>query len=189
MIKLADFVMDARGARLERERQYHPGDADTFYETHGFSPDGRKIIFSASIGRQHPLDIDIWTIDLATGKATPLTGTPGEWDEHAQYSPSGRTIVWMSSRGYPMKFPEKVSTGRAWAKDLRTDYWLMNADGSNQTRLTYFNEPGYPESGGPTIASDVSWNKDGTKLVALVAAAGREAVGPRIVLIELSRPQ
>jgi Tol biopolymer transport system component len=188
VIKVAAFVVDARGARLENERQYHPGDDDTFYETHDFSPDDGKIIFSASIGRSHPLDIDIWTIDLATGKPTRLTDSPGEWDEHAHYSPSGKKIVWMTSKGYPMKLPEKAGTGRTWATDLRTDYWMMDPDGSNQTRLTYFNEPGYPEYSGPSIASDNSWNKDGTKMIALVAAAGREAVGPRIVLIELNRP-
>jgi hypothetical protein len=32
-----------------------------------------------------------------------------------------------------------------------TDWWLMDADGSDQRRLTHFNLPGYPEGSGSAV--------------------------------------
>ena len=56
-LRLAELVVDGRGARLVNERTLRPrGDPNTFYESHGFSPDGQTLIFSASIGRAHPFD-------------------------------------------------------------------------------------------------------------------------------------
>ena len=34
---------------------------------------------------------------------------------------------------------------------LQGDWWLMDADGSHQRRLTHFNLPGYPEGSGPLL--------------------------------------
>ncbi|MDR7516306.1 MAG: hypothetical protein QN212_03045 [Armatimonadota bacterium] len=184
-LKLAELVIDGRGARLSGERTLRPrGDAETFYESHGFTPDGGTIIFSASIGRGHPFDLDIWTMDIATGRLTNLTNTPGEWDEHAQLSPDGRTLVWMTNRGYPIPPREFSQYGRT----LRTDYWLMDRDDGRQRRLTYFNEPTAPEyAGGRTIVADAAWNREGDRLVAtMVVFAGREATH-RIVLLDVAR--
>jgi Tol biopolymer transport system component len=84
-----------------------------------------------------------------------------EWDEHAQVSPSGKKIVWMTSKGY--KLPDNPN-------HVQTDFWMMNLDGSEKKRLTFFNEPGHAEYLGKTyaIAGDSSWNADGTCLAALV---------------------
>ncbi len=92
---------------------------------------GRTAIFSASMGRAHPFDLDIWTMVLRTGRLRNLTDTPEECDEHAQLSPDGRTIVWMTNRGYPVP----VRDFSRYGATLRTDYWLMDADGSRQRRL------------------------------------------------------
>src|SRR5260370_42163402 len=114
---------------------------------HGFSPDGKKIIFSSSIGGANAIDLDVWTMELATGEMTNLTKAPGEWDEHGHFSPSGKKIAYISTRGYP--FPGLLT----WKQTARLDWWLMNADGSEPGRLTYFNEPGHPRYvGAPAVA-------------------------------------
>ncbi|HXH06760.1 MAG TPA: hypothetical protein VNI83_09225 [Vicinamibacterales bacterium] len=183
-LRLADLVMNDREVRLANVRTLRPlGGPDTFYESHGFAPDGRTVIFSASIGRAHPFDLDIWTMDLGTGRLRNLTNTPGEWDEHAQISPDGRTIVWMTNRGYPVPLRDFSWYGAT----LRTDYWLMDIDGGRQRRLTFFNERGAPEyAGGRTIAADSSWNRTGDALVAtLIVFTGRQSAR-RIVRLDLA---
>jgi len=104
--------------------------------------------------------MDVYTLDLHTHDVKNLTRTPHEWDEHAHYSPSGKHIVWMSSRNLP------APTG---PEDLETDYWIMDADGSNQRRLTFFNDkdsPDYIKDG--VTASDFAWSPDGTKIAAVL---------------------
>jgi Tol biopolymer transport system component len=183
-LRLADLLLGPGSPRLGTVRTLRPhGGPDTFYESHGFSPDGRTILFSASIGREHPFDLDIWSMDLATGRLVNLTDTPGEWDEHAHFSPDGGRIVWMTNRGYPVPVEAFSDYGRT----LRTDYWLMDADGTDQRRLTFFNEPTAPEyAGGRTIVADVAWNRDGTRLVATIIVFARSRPSHRIVLLDLA---
>lgn len=183
-LRLAELVVDGRGARLVNERTLRPrGDPNTFYESHGFSPDGQTLIFSASIGRAHPFDLDIWTLDLRTGTLRNLTDSPGEWDEHAQISPDGQTVMWMTNRGYPIPVREFSRYGAT----LRTDYWLMDLHGRKQRRLTYFNEPGQPEyAGGRTIAADNAWNRTGDASVATMIVFGPRGPSRRIVRLDLA---
>jgi Tol biopolymer transport system component len=116
-----------------------------FYEVHGFSRDDSKILFSSNFEAKHRLENDIYVLDLRSKRLTRLTS--GGWNEHAQYSPDGRYIAWMSN-----------------ADDAKggADYWIMNADGSNKRRLTFFNRKGSPEyRGGKTMVADIAWRPDG----------------------------
>ncbi len=179
VLKLADFAFDNNhGPTLQNITILEPcSQKGIFYESHGFSPDDSKIIFSANIGRKSRVDLDIWTMDLNTGRLTQLTDTAGVWDEHAQYSPDGKKIVWISSQGFDFR-PTKN-----WGETLLTEFWIMDATGANKHRLTYFNEPGFPEyTGERTICADSAWNNDGTKLI------GSQRVGKRnrIILIDMS---
>jgi Tol biopolymer transport system component len=73
------------------------------------------------------------------------------YNEHASFSPDGRHIVWMSSQ-------DNRNNG--------TDWWLMDADGSHQRRLTHFNLPGYPEGSGVAVfACLVHWASNGVQLL------------------------
>jgi Tol biopolymer transport system component len=184
VLKIADFVIDDAGPRLENEISYRPrGENNTFYESHDFTPDDKKVIFSADIGREDKFDMDIWIMDLETLELTQLTDSIYVWDEHAQISPDGKKIVWISSQGYEWPASDK------WAQTLKTDYWIMDIDGSNKQRLTFFNEPGYPEYNPQEriIAADSSWSEDGTKIVATLGVMkGLRPKGRRIVMIELN---
>jgi hypothetical protein len=158
VLKLAEFEITPAGEpRLGTVRTLIPGGKPTFFESHGFSPDDRKIIYSGT----PDVGMEIYTLDLVTGQVERLTDSPRAWDEHAQFSPDGRKIAWMSSEG--LRF-------RVWPFDLQADFWWMNADGSGKQRLTYFHEKGHPHRLAEdfVVAADIAWSPDGKSLLALV---------------------
>jgi hypothetical protein len=58
---------------------------------------------------------------------------------------------------------------------LKTEFMLMDADGSYLQQLTHFNVPGYPESQGRRIVAAIAWFiGDGSRLYAAV-------MGPELV--------
>jgi Tol biopolymer transport system component len=180
-LHVADFAIVNGAPQIRNERVMQPGRQRKMYESHGFSPDGRWVIFSGNLEpRQEEIHADIYLLNLETTELKNLTSTQKEWDEHAHFSPDGRTIVWMSSKDQPYKLR---------AGDLKTDYWLMNPDGSNKRRLTYFNQKGHPhfiDKG--AAAADSSWSPDGRRLAAYVITDVRK--GGRIVMIDVdARPR
>ena len=173
-LRVADFVVGGDGPRIERQQTFQPGQQHQFYESHGFSADGRELLFSGNLERGVALG-DIYLYDPKNGELRNLTQSPGDWDEHAHFSPDGRTIIWMSSKDIP---------GKVRAEKLHTDYWMMNAGGSNKRRLTYFNTPGHPESvDGGLTAADFAWSPEGDRIAAYLITDVRK--GGKIVMINL----
>jgi hypothetical protein len=109
-------------------------------------------------------------------------GEAAEWEDHSQLSPAGDVYAYISSEPY------SVSPDAATALfTVKTDLWLMNADGSGPQRITYFNEPGHPDYlGVRAIASEMRWSPDGTR-VALRLQTPTLAVRNHIYVVELSR--
>ncbi len=160
VIRLADFVVAEAGPRLDNIRTLTPlltGRGGAFYETHGFSPDGRALIYSSDVER----GLKLYLHDLRSGSTRRLTEDPRVWDEHAIFSPDGRRIVHMSSRG--LRF-------RVSPFDLQAEFWLMDGDGRNQHRLTYFHQPGHAHfrPGDFAVAADSAWRWDGKAFAGLV---------------------
>ncbi len=85
---------------------------------HGWSPDGKTLAYCA--GRQigDSMEWDVYTCPVAGGEETRLTDAPG-LNDGPEYSSDGKTI-WFNS----------VRTGLMQA-------WKMNADGSEQTQMTF----------------------------------------------------
>jgi TolB protein len=81
---------------------------------HGWSPNGKQLIFTG----QRNIVFDIWSIDIATKKETPITSTP-TLDDGPEYSPDGKYIYFNSVRTGTMKL------------------WRMKADGSDQEQVTF----------------------------------------------------
>lgn len=178
-LKVADFVEKNGVPQLGKVATYQPGEKPRFYESHGFSLDDAKILFSANPDEQAQLGFDIYSLDLPTQKLTRLTHTPDEWDEHSIISPDGTKIVWMSSQGIENPDLRKV----------KADFWIMNSDGSEQQRLTYFNDsnaPDYVPISGGVVAADSSWSPDGTKLVVNFKTDRANRTGP-IAIIEFGQ--
>ena len=167
-LKVADFRVVAGRPELFNARTYQPGTVHRFYESHGFTPDDKNILFAANMEEQSETGFDIYKMNLATGKFANLTSTPNVWDEHGQISPNGKKIVWVSSQG--LKVPE-------------LDMWIMDADGSNKRRLTYF-EDDRAESlyGFGGAIADSSWSPDGKKLVAFVITDDKVSLGKTIII-------
>jgi Tol biopolymer transport system component len=169
-IKLSDFMVKNGIPALSNIKTLTPGKQKQWYETHGFSPDGRKIIFSGNLLKGQPdTGMDIYTIDTKTSKVTPLTHSFHRWDEHAHYSPDGKKIIWIASVN---RFSPKK-----WRKTMQAEYFVMNADGTNKQQLTYFNTPGHPHysifNGKRVICADSAWNAEGDKIMASIAVDGK----------------
>ena len=160
VIRLADFRDDGGAPRLENIRTLTPllsGRGGAFYETHGFSPDGRSLIFSSDVER----GLKIYTFDLASGTSRKLTHEPRDWDEHSIFAPDGGRILFISSRG--LKFS-------AQPFELQTEFWLMGADGGQPRRITYFHQPGHKHHRAADfqVAADSAWREDGRAFAGLV---------------------
>lgn len=83
---------------------------------HGFSPDGKHMVYTA--GRKRPGDLDIYKISIDTGEEVRLTDAPG-LDDGSEYTPDGKYIYFNSSRTGTMQI------------------WRMKPDGSQQEQLTF----------------------------------------------------
>jgi Tol biopolymer transport system component len=168
-LMVADFSDSGGKPSLARVRSFAPG-GKAFYENHGFSPDGSQLIFTSSFEAKSRLDSNIYVMDIATEKLMRMTDEG--WNEHAHYSPDGRFIVWMSNRGLSSRGAE---------------YWIMDSDGSNKRRLTYFNEKGHPQYVGPnTMVADFSWRPDGKAFGAYTGGKVITAsTAEKILLIEI----
>ncbi len=171
-LMVADFRVDGGNPRLDNIRSYEPG-GTAFYENHGFSPDGSRLIFSSNFEARKRIESHIYTLDLQTEKLNRLTTE--NYNEHALYAPDGKHIVWMTT-----------TDNRRGG----TDYWIMDSDGSNKRRLTWFNQKGHPEyTGERVIAADSSWRSDGKAFAGYCNEGGplEPKEGPvKIVLIELN---
>jgi len=178
-IMIADFI-ETPYPHLENVKSFRPL-GKVWYEAHQFSPDGSKILCTISAGNKPYHNYDIWEMDIATQRLKRLTFSANVWDEHAHYSPDGTKICWVSSEGYTY-VPER------WTSTLKTDLWLMNRDGSQKRRLTYFNEPGYPEyRGEPVIVSDNTWSPDGNKILATLVFPRKGRRFSQIVIIDVQK--
>lgn len=165
------FTVSADGVpSLSNIRYFTPGANHYYYEPHGFSLDNQTVFF---MGNMEPgearLGMDIYSFHLATGKLTNLTNTLDAWNEYPEPMLYGHKLVYMST----------VDT-RRYQGHAECDLWIMNYDGSDKRRLTFFNDPKSPEYMPEGICLDVhQWNADGSQLVAFKndVAAHRRSIG------------
>lgn len=180
-LKSADFSITPEGPKLTNIREHQPN-VKAFYENHGFSKDGKKILFSSSYEARWHLDNNLYDVELSTGKVTNLSGKnyrDRSYDEHAQYTPDGKYIVWGTNRDNSNK---------------GMDYWIMEADGTNQRRLTYFNHPTknkHLPKGKTYTAVDLSFHPSGKKILAWIFTDWIEQIGFNAIieLNELDDPK
>jgi Tol biopolymer transport system component len=179
-MRLADLIWEAGTPHLRNIVEFAPLGTDVFYETHGVTQDER-ILFSASLPHGSPMDV--YSYEMASGGLANLSDTPDVWDEHAQITPDGSKIYWISSQDVPLQRDYFVPY---------TDVWRMNPDGSNQERVTYFNDPNAPEyypSG--MVTGDISFEAGGGRFVVKLEItnpnppAGQRTFVERVALITL----
>ncbi len=165
-IKLANFSVSGSEIAVSGIADLTPGQF-LFYETHGFSPDGKSIIFTGMPPKGTCADFDIYTYNLETDSLKCLTNpSQRQWDEHAHFTPDGRHIVWMSSMGSGQS-PAKMNQFQ-----VKTDYWIMNADGTNKKQISFFNSPKAFSKQKRVICSDLAISGDGKYLFGYVQDPG-----------------
>ena len=132
-------------------------------EPGNFSPDGKSLLITADIGMNDPQGMDQFILDITTGGLRNLTNSPKLWDEHGVFSPDGEKILFMSS------YPFRTSSLRHNTLFLKTEFMLMNKDGSGLQQLTHFNSPGYPETNTRpgSVAANGEWHPDGRTISVL----------------------
>ena len=182
ILRIAEFRFSmATGPRLSNIRDYNPGGGSSFFESHNFSPDDQTVLFTGN--QDGPLEIYEMIVD--SGAVKRLTyHSAYTWDEHAHYSPDGKKIIWMSSKG--LRFTVKPF-------HLETEFWIMNRDGSQQRQLTWFHTPGHPHylNKAFAVAADFDWSPDGSQIMGLVITERpdtRRRGSGLIVLIDLPAP-
>ncbi len=153
------WIMDANGTH-RHELTARPGGAPSYAFGPAFSPDGKHIAYSdypsGSAGPNPLVGIEVYVMNVdGTGKrrlttttvgATTATGTVIKWSIRPAYSPDASKIVYASTQGG------------------NSEIWVMNADGTGRTQLT-FNIHGNGSEG--PDANFPSYSPDGTKIVFL----------------------
>ena len=115
------YLMNAGGGNVRRLTNNSQIDANP-----SWSPDGTRLVFERCCVNGTS---NIYTIDVATRVEMALTGPPTQGFDPS-WSPDGTRIAYVS-----------FGTG-----DRNIDVWVMNADGSSQTRLT--------NAAGPDLSPD-----------------------------------
>lgn len=149
VIKTADFVVDSGVPKFQNIKTFEPR-GSAFYETYGFSPDGKRIIFCSNWDVRYWWLSRIYTIDAETGGDLREL-TENDYNEHACFFNDGKWIIWMSN---------------SCATRQGTDWWIMHPDGTMKQRLTYFNEPAFPAyNGHKKWCGLVSFSPDDKKFI------------------------
>jgi Tol biopolymer transport system component len=167
-VMVADFVSDAGGMRLVNQRRVVHD--TTWWETHGFTADNRRIITTNT--RAGFNSTDIYSIDLLTGFRERLTSNL-TWDEHAHLSPDGGKMSWISSRYQPAAVAALNDGSLSPILDFfwivpgisfefanppagyTTELSLMSTDGSHLQQLT----------NDGLVVADNQWSEDGRRII------------------------
>lgn len=115
-------------------------------EPGNFHPDGQQLLVSSDIGIVNAEGQDQFIINIVTGQVTNLNNSPMIWDEHGLWSPDGTKIVFMSS------YPYQADTNSYHTFSIKTEFMLMDPNGTNLQQLTHYCDTGFFESGGGIAA-------------------------------------
>ena len=124
-------------------------------EPGSFHPDNESLLLTGS-DQKDAEGMDQYILNIRTSRLTNLTNTSAVWDEHGVFSPDGEKIIFMSA------YPYRSDPNASKVLSIKTEFMMMNKDGSNLVQLTHFRQPGYPEysdQGG--IAATAEWSPDG----------------------------
>lgn len=158
-LKMADFKIISGVPQISNIITFDPRDS-VWYESHSFSADDHLISFTShqedSVAYYGDITI-MDTLDIGTTNYINLTNTPYIHDEHSHWSPDGNKISWMSG------------TYVGGLTTYKSELYLMDSNGANQTQLTHFTNSAYPEYIQDTVVTaDHYWSPDGKRIFGFV---------------------
>jgi WD40 repeat protein len=112
-----------------------------------FSPDGTTILFDGPGSGA----AELWVVNADGTNPHPIISTTG-----TEVTRTGLTIQWSTNGAYS---PDGTKIVYASTQSGRSEIWVMSADGSGQTQLTF------PDNANAPDANDPSWSPDGSKIV------------------------
>lgn len=140
--RLRGYLVNADGSNLRAL------DIDGWVEYPSFSPDGARIAYMGHEGG----DYEIFVADIATGATEQLTDNRGD-DGWPAWSPDGSSIAFKSELDDCAFRAAAEECWQAEPDDRHQDIWLMDADGSNQRRVS------------TEVGQFVAWSPDGRYLL------------------------
>lgn len=122
------YSVDTNGNNMQKLTDVKGYDAEATV-----SPKGDKIVFTST----RDGDIDIYTMNIDGSGVVRLTDEPG-YDGGAFFSPDGSKIVYRASRPQEGKELDDYRTllSQGLIRPSKLDLYVMDADGSNKTRVT-----------------------------------------------------
>ena len=100
-----------------------------------FSPDNVSLLLSGSVEKDAQ-GMDIYKLNIQTGRAVNLTNSPTVSDEHGVFSPDSEKIIFMSAHPY------RADPSASNMLSIKTEFMLMNEDGTGLTQLTHIRSRG-----------------------------------------------
>lgn len=165
-VHLADVDLSKSGEAILSNHQNVFENRPGFYETHGFRPNGDIVFSYTRNGR--PFVDDIYVAAPTDNRWKPLVKSPKTWDEHAQFSPSGQSMAFISSR---VNSDWKAPKSRA--NTLQTELYLHTQSGKTE-QLTRFNAVRDRR----ILVSDFAWDQTGNRIAFQVAPMAKGLLRP-----------
>ena len=176
----ADYIVENGAPRLQNPRTLFEPRAGNFVTFMGELPSGEWIL-AGNLSGQHEYGMDQYRYNPQSGTLINLQDTPEVWEEDASISPGSR-IVYMTNADSTFTFDFDDPN---WARQAMVrEYYVMDANGNQKERLTFFNEPSAPEYLGTrvlTVASDFS--PDGRYLAGTIGVDFGTGKRPELVLM------
>ncbi|MPZ19312.1 MAG: hypothetical protein GEV06_15565 [Luteitalea sp.] len=175
-VMTADFVTSDEVPELENERVLLTPRKGNYVTAMDFIDEDTLLIAGNPDG-QHEYGMDQYRYDLGTEKLENLTETPRFWEEGSAVAPDGK-IVYMTNQH--SRYKQDFESANWALQERERDYYLMNADGSNKERLTFFNDPSAPEHlGQGAIVAACRFSPDGRYLAATQGVGSSKKGGLR----------
>ena len=157
-LRLSNFV-DSTGIPLLKNTSDITPTGARWVEPGNFSSNGVSLLISSDVGMTNAQGQDQFILNVNNGNIQNLTNSPMVWDEHGVFSPDGAKVLFMSS------YPYRADTNSYHTLTIKTEFMLMDTDGSQLQQLTHFCDTGYIESDSG-IAATGFWNHSGSVIYA-----------------------
>ncbi len=153
--QVAELKIKRGVPRLGKVQEFKPPLPNGLVVAHGFTPDDRGLMISASAAGTEE-GHDVLRYDLDAGTVERLTATPDHYDSLAFLAPRSDRIVYVSDRN--------VEPPPRRQLPLRGDLWFLSERERLQERLTFFNDPEAEHFLGETLIDDIAWSPEGDRL-------------------------